>query len=70
MIGCMTPLHNMELHEGLNTYTNGAIKESLRGIVGGTVRNCATVEVSGDDISAYPDVLTLFLALDTEVELF
>ena len=29
VIGCMTPLHDLETNEALNTYTHGAMKESL-----------------------------------------
>lgn len=69
-IGCMTPLRDLELHEGLNTYTNGAMRESLRHIVGVQFRNCATVGGSIWGRFGFSDVLTMFLALDTEVELF
>ena len=34
VIGCMTPLHDLETNEALNTYTHGAMKESLCHIVG------------------------------------
>ena len=70
VIGCMTPLRDLELHEGLHAYTNGAIKESLRHIVGVQFRNCATVGGSIWGRFGFSDVLTMFLALDTEVELF
>lgn len=43
VIGCMTPLHALETHKELNAYTNGAIRESVRHIVGVQFRNCATV---------------------------
>ena len=33
-IGCMTTLRQLEQHEGLNSYTNGAVSESVRSIVG------------------------------------
>ena len=33
VIGCMTPLHDLETNEALNTYTHGAMKESLCHIV-------------------------------------
>ncbi len=39
----MTSLRALEVHEGLNAYTGGAVKESLRHIVGVQFRNCATV---------------------------
>ena len=43
VIGCMTPLHDLETNKALNAYTNGAMRESLRHIVGIQFRNCATV---------------------------
>lgn len=42
-IGCMTSLRSLELHKGLADYTNGAMRESVRHIVGVQFRNCATV---------------------------
>ena len=70
VIGCMTPLRDLELHEGLHAYTHGAMKESLRHIVGVQFRNCATVGGSIYGRFGFSDVLTLFLALDCEVELY
>lgn len=70
VIGCMTPLRDLELHEGLNTYTQGAMRESLRHIVGVQFRNCATVGGSLWGRYGFSDVLTMFLALDTYVELY
>ena len=70
VIGCMTPLRDLELHQGLHTYTKGAIRESLRHIVGVQFRNCATVGGSIWGRVGFSDVLTMLLALDTEVELF
>ena len=66
----MTPLRDLELHQGLHTYTKGAIRESLRHIVGVQFRNCATVGGSIWGRFGFSDVLTMLLALDTEVELF
>ena len=70
VIGCMTPLHDLEVHPGLLHYTGGAIKECLRHIIGVQFRNCATVGGSIWGRFGFSDVLTMFLALDTEVELF
>ena len=42
-IGAMTSLRELEVHKGLAAYTNGAMKESLRHIVGVQFRNRATV---------------------------
>ena len=70
VIGCMTPLHDLEAHRGLLHYTGGAIKECLRHIVGVQFRNCATVGGSIWGRYGFSDVLTLFLAMDTWVELY
>lgn len=69
-IGCMTTLRQLELHEGLNTYTNGAVCESVKSIVGVQFRNLATVGGSIFGRFGFSDVLTCFLALDTWVELY
>lgn len=69
-IGCMTSLRTLETHEGLQRYTNGAIKESLCHIVGVQFRNCATVGGSIFGRYGFSDVLTMFLAMDSWVELY
>ena len=43
VIGAMTTLREIEKHAGLAAYTDGAIRESVRHIVGVQFRNCATV---------------------------
>ena len=70
IIGCMTPLHLLELHEGINQMTQGAVRNSLRHIVGVQFRNCATVGGSIYGRFGFSDVLTMFLALDSYVELY
>ena len=62
-IGCMVTLRQMEEHEGLNAYTDGAARESVRSIVGVQFRNLATVGGSIFGRFGFSDVLTLFLAL-------
>ena len=42
-IGAMVTLRQIELHEGLNTWSQGAVKESVTHIVGVQFRNLATV---------------------------
>jgi CO/xanthine dehydrogenase FAD-binding subunit len=69
-IGCMVTLRQMELHKGFDHYTNGAAKESVCHIVGTQFRNCATVGGSIYGRFGFSDVLTLFLVLDADVELF
>lgn len=70
VIGCMTPLRELEIHAGLESYTHGAMRESLRHIVGVQFRNCATVGGSIYGRYGFSDVLTMFLAMDTWVELY
>lgn len=70
IIGCMTTLRDLETSEVLNAYTQGAMRESLRHIVGVQFRNCATVGGSIYGRYGFSDVLTMFMAMDTWVELF
>ena len=69
-IGAMTSLRNLEVHAGLNDYTNGAMHEAMRHIVGVQFRNLATVGGSIYGRYGFSDVLTIFMALNAEVELY
>ena len=69
-IGCMTTLRQLEQHEGLNRYTNGAIRESVCHIVGVQFRNGATVGGSVFGRFGFSDILTMLLAMDSYVELY
>ena len=69
-IGAMATLRQIEKHEGLNAYTDGAVKECVRHIVGTQFRNCATVGGSIFGRFGFSDVLTCFLAMDAYVELY
>lgn len=69
-IGCMTSLRQLELHEGLNTYSCGAVRKAVRDIVGVQFRNSATVGGSLFGRFGFSDVLTVFLAMDCQVELY
>ena len=69
-VGAMVPLRQIELHEGLNAYTDGAVRESVRHIVGVQLRNLATVGGSIYSRFGFSDVLTMFLALNASVELY
>ena len=68
-IGCMVTLRQLETHEGLHAYTGGAMKEALRHIVGVQFRNAATVGGSLYGRYGFSDVLTIFMAMDAQVEL-
>ncbi|MGN0704596.1 MAG: FAD binding domain-containing protein [Lentihominibacter sp.] len=69
-IGCMVSLRQLELHEGLNALTQGALSQSLTPIVGVQFRNLATIGGSIWGRFGFSDVLTLFMAIDAKVELY
>ena len=69
-IGAMVTLRQLELHEGLNTYNHGAVKNAVKDIVGVQFRNMATVGGSIWGRFGFSDVLTVFLGLDACVELY
>ena len=69
-IGAMVTLRQLELHPGLNQYTQGAVRKAVEDIVGVQFRNMATVGGSIFGRFGFSDVLTVFLALDASVELY
>lgn len=69
-IGAMVSLRELELHEGLNSYTNFAIRDALKDIIGVQFRNLATAGGTIWGRFGFSDVLTVFLALDCYVELY
>lgn len=69
-IGAMVTLRQLELHEGLNAYAQGAVAKAVHDIVGVQFRNMATVGGSIYGRFGFSDVLTVFLAMDTYVELY
>ena len=69
-IGAMATLRDIEIHEGLNTCFANAIANAVKDIVGVQFRNMATVGGSIWGRFGFSDVLTVFLALDSYVELY
>ena len=69
-IGAMVTLRQLEQHEGLNHFTDGAVEEAVKSIVGVQFRNMATVGGSVWGRFGFSDVLSVFLALDSYVELY
>lgn len=69
-IGAMVTLRQIELHEGLNAYTNGAAANAVKDIVGVQFRNMATIGGSIWSRFGFSDVLTAFMAMDSYVELY
>ncbi len=69
-IGAMVTLRDLECHENLNAYTNNSVRNAVKDIVGVQFRNMATVGGSIWGRFGFSDVLTVFLALDSYVELY
>ena len=69
-IGAMTTLRQLEQHEGLNAYCGGAVRNAVQDIVGVQFRNMATIGGSLWGRFGFSDVLTVFLAMDSYVELY
>lgn len=69
-MGAMVTLRQLEQHEALNTFTGGAVKAAVESIVGVQFRNMATVGGSLWGRFGFSDVLSVFLALDSYVELY
>lgn len=69
-IGATVTLRDIECHEGLNAYTDGAVRQAVKDIVGVQFRNMATVGGSIWGRFGFSDVLTVFLAMDAYVELY
>ena len=69
-IGAMASLRDIEMHQGLNAYSQGAVADAMKDIVGVQFRNMATVGGSLWGRFGFSDVLTVFLAMDSYVELY
>lgn len=69
-IGAMVTLRDLEVHESFNAYSNNAVVNAVKDIVGVQFRNMATVGGSIWGRFGFSDVLTVFLAMDTYVELY
>jgi CO/xanthine dehydrogenase FAD-binding subunit len=69
-IGAMSTLRDIEKHEGLNVYSDSAVANAVKDIVGVQFRNMATVGGSIWGRFGFSDVLTVFLAMDSYVELY
>ena len=69
-LGAMVSLRQIEQHPGLNAYTHGAAADAVKDIVGVQFRNLATVGGSLWGRFGFSDVLTVFLAMDSYVELY
>lgn len=69
-IDAMVTLRRLEQHAGLNIYSNGAVEKAVKDIVGVQFRNTATIGGSIWGRFGFSDVLSVFLAMDSYVELY
>ena len=69
-IGAMATLRQLEMHPGLAEYSCGAVEAAFKDIVGVQFRNGATVGGSLWRRMGFSDIVTVFLAMDSYVELF
>ena len=69
-IGAMATLRDLETHEGLNAYSGNSVANAVKDIVGVQFRNMATVGGSIWGRFGFSDVLTVFLAMNSYVELY
>ena len=69
-IGAMVTLRQMEKHPGLAAYSRGAVEAAFKDIVGVQFRNGATLGGSLWRRMGFSDILTVFLAMDSYVELY
>ena len=70
VIGAMATLRDLEQHPALNEYTGNAVRNAVKDIVGVQFRNMATVGGSLWGRFGFSDVLTVFLSMDAQVELY
>ena len=69
-IGAMVTLRQLEKHPGLAAYSCGAVEAAFKDIVGVQFRNGATLGGSLWRRMGFSDILTVFLAMDSYVELY
>lgn len=69
-IGAMVTLRELEKNSSLNAYTCNAVHDAVCDIIGVQFRNLATIGGSIWGRFGFSDVLTVFLALDSYVELY
>lgn len=69
-IGCMVTLRQLETDASLNKFTNNAVRDAVKSIVGVQFRNLATVGGSIFGRYGFSDVLTVFTAMKAYAELY
>ena len=69
-IGAMTTLRDIELNESLNHVDGGILVKALKGIMGISIRNIATIGGSIMGKYSFSDVLTPLSVMDVELEFY
>ncbi len=69
-VGALVTLRQLEQHQNLNRYTQNALQNAVKDIVGVQFRNMATIGGSLWGRFGFSDVLTVLLAMDSYVELY
>ncbi len=69
-IGALVTLRQLEQHQNLNLYTQNALQNAVKDIVGVQFRNMATIGGSLWGRFGFSDVLTVLLSMDAYVELY
>ncbi|AOY76481.1 FAD binding domain-containing protein [Clostridium formicaceticum] len=69
-IGTYTTFRELETNPLLMNHFNGTLSKSVRNIIGVQFRNIVTVGASVFSKYGFSDLITILLALDTEVELY
>ena len=69
-IGAMTTFRDIETHKELNSYFDGVIGKSLKGIIGIQFRNVVTIGATVFSRYGFSDLITSLLALNVDVNLY
>ncbi|WP_027632730.1 FAD binding domain-containing protein [Clostridium hydrogeniformans] len=69
-IGAMTTFRDIEIHKELNSYFDGVIGKSLKGIIGIQFRNVVTIGATLFSRYGFSDLITSLLALNVDVNLY
>jgi len=70
IIGSMTTLRDVELNEEVKSVDNGILVDAIKGIMGVSIRNIATIGGSIMGRYSFSDILTPLLVMDVELEFY
>lgn len=70
VIGAMTTLRDVELNESLNNVDGGILVQAIKGIMGVSIRNIATIGGSIMGKYSFSDILTPLSVMEVELEFY